>query len=105
MRKFAARIGNGIFRITAVTVTNCGFRSVGRTSCVIIGNIVYKPMSEGRFACKCFCSLFSARARIIILRRFGAGCFRSKVLLLDFLFGKRMRMFFFTATDKTKCRT
>ena len=104
MRKFATRIGNSVFCIATIMVANCRFRSVLCTCCVVVGNVVSKLVSECITACKRFCSLFAATARIVIFCRFGTGGFQSKILLFDFLLGKRMRMLFLTA-NKTDCCT
>ncbi len=60
-------------------------------------------MTERIAVFKSTASLFAASARVIILRRFGAGCFRSKVLLFDFLLGKRMCVIFITADESDDC--
>ena len=92
MRKFAALVRYGIFCITAVTVANCRLRSVLRTSCVIVRNVIRKTMPERITACKSFRAFFAAFARIIIGCRFGAGCVGRLIFVRYNLFVKRMNM-------------
>ena len=113
MRKFATRIGNGIFCVATVAVANCCFRSVLRAGGVIVGNVIRKTMPERITACKSFRSFFTARTRIVILCRFCAGCRRSKVFFVCDLFIERMRkfatrigngIFFIAAVTVANCR-
>ena len=99
MRKFATRIGNGIFYIATVMVASCGFRSVLRTGCVIVRNVICKTMSERIAVSIRFRSFFTASAGIVIFCRFGAGCVGRLIFVSYNLFVKRMNMLIFFTTS------
>ena len=91
MRKFAVLVRYGVCH--AATVAFCSLCAVLSASCIIVGNVICKTMSERITACKSSRSFFAATARIVIFRRLCTGCRRSKVFFGCDLFIERMRKF------------